>query len=111
MRRDLVERARRGDHDAFAELAAAAISSLDGAAWLILRDRTRVIAPYGFDPEATWLLDPSGGPGERVLTEVSERLLAATGALRSLPAGGLEALGQPISSEALNRLTRAHPDP
>ena len=38
MRRDLVERARTGDHDAFAELAAAAISRLDGAAWLILRD-------------------------------------------------------------------------
>ncbi len=38
MQRDLVERARRGDHDAFAELAAAAISRLDAAAWLILRD-------------------------------------------------------------------------
>jgi RNA polymerase sigma-70 factor, ECF subfamily len=38
MQRDLVERARQGDHDAFAELAAAAISRLDGAAWLILRD-------------------------------------------------------------------------
>ena len=37
MQRDLVERARKGDHDAFAELAAAAISHLDGAAWLILR--------------------------------------------------------------------------
>ena len=38
MDRDLVERARRGDHDAFAALAGAAISRLDGAAWLILRD-------------------------------------------------------------------------
>ena len=38
MQRDLVERARTGDHDAFAELAAAVISRLDGAAWLILRD-------------------------------------------------------------------------
>jgi RNA polymerase sigma-70 factor (ECF subfamily) len=38
MQRDLVERARRGDHDAFATLAAAAISRLDSAAWLILRD-------------------------------------------------------------------------
>ena len=36
--RDLVERARQGDHDAFAVLAGAAISRLDGAAWLILRD-------------------------------------------------------------------------
>jgi RNA polymerase sigma factor (sigma-70 family) len=38
MQRDLVERARRGDHEAFSELAAAAISGMDGAAWLILRD-------------------------------------------------------------------------
>ena len=38
MQRDLVERARDGDHDAFAALASAAISRLDGAAWLILRD-------------------------------------------------------------------------
>src|SRR5262245_54735409 len=39
MQRQLVERARRGDHDAFAALAAAAISRLDAAARLILRDR------------------------------------------------------------------------
>ena len=38
MQRDLVERARKGDHDAFTELAGAAISRLDSAAWLILRD-------------------------------------------------------------------------
>src|SRR6187401_2010469 len=38
MQRDLVERAQQGDHDAFAELAGAAISRLDSAAWLILRD-------------------------------------------------------------------------
>jgi RNA polymerase sigma-70 factor (ECF subfamily) len=38
MDRELVERARRGDHDAFAVLAGAAISRLDGAAWLMLRD-------------------------------------------------------------------------
>ena len=38
MERELVERARQGDHDAFAALAGAAISRLDGAAWLILRD-------------------------------------------------------------------------
>jgi RNA polymerase sigma-70 factor (ECF subfamily) len=38
MDRDLVVRAREGDHDAFAELAGAAISRLDAAAWLILRD-------------------------------------------------------------------------
>ena len=38
MQRDLVERASRGDHDAFGALAAAAISRLDSAAWLILRD-------------------------------------------------------------------------
>ena len=37
--RDLVERARRGDHDAFAVLVGAAIARLDAAARLILRDR------------------------------------------------------------------------
>jgi len=36
--RDLVERAKRGDHDAFALLAGAAVGRLDGAARLILRD-------------------------------------------------------------------------
>src|SRR6476661_10423137 len=41
MQRDQVERAREGDHDAFAELAGAAISRLDSAAWLILRDADR----------------------------------------------------------------------
>lgn len=38
MQRELVERARQGDHDAFASLAGAAINRLDGAARLILRD-------------------------------------------------------------------------
>jgi RNA polymerase sigma-70 factor (ECF subfamily) len=38
MQRELVERARKGDHDAFSELAGAAISRLDAAAWLMLRD-------------------------------------------------------------------------
>lgn len=41
MQRDLVERARQGDHDAFAELAGAAISRLDATAWLMLRDADR----------------------------------------------------------------------
>lgn len=41
--RDLVERARRGDHDAFAELAGAAISRLDATAWLMLRDTDRAM--------------------------------------------------------------------
>jgi RNA polymerase sigma-70 factor (ECF subfamily) len=36
--RGLVERARQGDHDAFAELARAAVVRLDQAARLILRD-------------------------------------------------------------------------
>jgi RNA polymerase sigma-70 factor (ECF subfamily) len=38
MQRELVERARKGDHDAFAALAGAAINRLDAAARLILRD-------------------------------------------------------------------------
>ena len=36
--RELVERARRGDHDAFAELVDPALARLDAAARLILRD-------------------------------------------------------------------------
>ena len=36
--RELVERAQRGDHDAFARLAANSIARLDSAARLILRD-------------------------------------------------------------------------
>ena len=43
MGRDLVERARLGDHDAFAELAGAAISHLDATAWLLLRDTERAM--------------------------------------------------------------------
>lgn len=39
--RELVERARRGDHDAFAALAGAAIARLDAIARLILRDPER----------------------------------------------------------------------
>jgi hypothetical protein len=38
MQQELVERARRGDHDAFASLAGGAIFRLDAAARLILRD-------------------------------------------------------------------------
>jgi RNA polymerase sigma-70 factor (ECF subfamily) len=34
----LVERARGGDHDAFAQLAAASIDRMNAVAWLILRD-------------------------------------------------------------------------
>jgi RNA polymerase sigma factor (sigma-70 family) len=41
VQRDLVEGARRGDHDAFAALAAATIGRLDAAARLILRDPDR----------------------------------------------------------------------
>ena len=41
MQRDLVERARRGDHDAFALLAGATSGRLDAAARLILKDPYR----------------------------------------------------------------------
>jgi RNA polymerase sigma-70 factor (ECF subfamily) len=41
MKRELVERARKGDHDAFAELAGAAIYRLDATAWLMIRDVDR----------------------------------------------------------------------
>ena len=36
--RALVERAKRGDHDAFVALIDASLSRLNAAAWLILRD-------------------------------------------------------------------------
>jgi RNA polymerase sigma-70 factor (ECF subfamily) len=41
MTRDLVVRARKGDHDAFSVLVGAAISRLDATAWLMLRDTDR----------------------------------------------------------------------
>ena len=41
VQRDLVERAQRGDHDAFAVLAGATIGRMDAAARLILRDPDR----------------------------------------------------------------------
>jgi DNA-directed RNA polymerase specialized sigma24 family protein len=41
MRRDLVERARSGDHEAFQALTAAAFDRLYAVAWRILRDRDR----------------------------------------------------------------------
>jgi len=41
MRRDLVERAMAGDHDAFSELARVSIARLYAAARLILRDQVR----------------------------------------------------------------------
>jgi DNA-directed RNA polymerase specialized sigma24 family protein len=41
VQRDLVERAQRGDHDAFAILAGATIGRLDAAARLILHDPER----------------------------------------------------------------------
>ena len=37
--RGLVERARGGDHDAFAALVGASVARLDATAWLIVRDR------------------------------------------------------------------------
>jgi RNA polymerase sigma factor (sigma-70 family) len=41
VQRDVVERAQRGDHDAFATLAAACLGRLDTAARLVLRDPDR----------------------------------------------------------------------
>jgi RNA polymerase sigma-70 factor (ECF subfamily) len=41
VQREIVERARKGDHDAFALLAGAAIGRLDAAARLMLRDADR----------------------------------------------------------------------
>ena len=44
----------------------------DGAVGVFSPDGTRIVARYGYDPLATWLLDPiAGGRGERLLTGVS----------------------------------------
>ena len=39
MQQELVERARRGDHDAFAALVDVSVTRLEATAWLIVRDR------------------------------------------------------------------------
>ena len=43
----------------------------DGATGSFSPDGTKIIARYGFDPLATWLLDTAGGRGERLLTAVN----------------------------------------
>ena len=71
MQRDLVERARRGDHDAFAELAGAAISRLDSAAWLstglrrVNTERPVCDCDTGvLSPDGRWMaVDRWGGDG------------------------------------------------
>jgi hypothetical protein len=40
--------------------------------WMPPPDGTAIVARYGYDDTAKWFLDPSGGPGERVLTGVSD---------------------------------------
>lgn len=42
----------------------------DGAAGLFSPDGTRIVTRYGKDPDAIWILDPDGGPGERILSNV-----------------------------------------
>ncbi len=44
----------------------------DGAVGVFSPDGTRIVARYGYDPLATWLLNPiTGGDGDRLLTGVS----------------------------------------
>jgi len=74
MQRDLVERARRGDHDAFAELAGATISRLDSAAWLILRDPEQAADAVQNALVRAWRDLPTFAPG-----------LQGCRAVRSLP--------------------------
>jgi len=54
MRRELVERAMAGDHDAFSELARVSIGRLYAAAHLILRDATRADDPTQEALVAAW---------------------------------------------------------
>jgi hypothetical protein len=67
MQQEVVERARNGDHDAFAELAGAAITRLDSAAWLILRDPNRpsLTAILNIRFSKTWLINIASGQGEQ----------------------------------------------
>jgi hypothetical protein len=50
MRRDLVEKARRGDRDAFANLAAGSIGHLFNIVQLVLRDGDRADDAVQHDP-------------------------------------------------------------
>ena len=76
--RDLVERAKRGDHDAFATLAGAAVARLDAAARLILRDPelARDAVQDAIHPR---LADPAGasrsGPVRRLAAPARRPLL------------------------------------
>src|SRR6476620_7364939 len=54
MQQDFVERARRGDHDAFAALAAAALFRLIAAARPILRDPDQAKDPGKETPSRAW---------------------------------------------------------
>jgi hypothetical protein len=51
--RELVERAQRGDHDAFAVLAGVFVARLDAAARLMLRDAGAMPASLGISLGAT----------------------------------------------------------
>ena len=42
----------------------------DGARGLFSPDGRQIIARYGKETETTWLLDATGGPGERLVTDV-----------------------------------------
>src|SRR5213593_2222302 len=55
MQRDLVLRAKSGDHDAFAELAAAAVDRLHRTAWLILRSEADAADAVQESLLAAWL--------------------------------------------------------
>jgi dipeptidyl aminopeptidase/acylaminoacyl peptidase len=41
----------------------------DGATGVFSPDGLQMVARYGKEPDATWLLDVSGGPGEKILTD------------------------------------------
>lgn len=43
----------------------------NGAVGVFSPDGTRIIAGYGNDPTARWILDSAGGPGQRILTDLS----------------------------------------
>ncbi len=103
MQRDLVIRARSGDHDAFSTLAAGAVDRLHRTAWLILRSHDDAADAVQESLLAAWLhiaavRDPDRFDAwlNRLLVHACYRLAKRTGrrAIVEIPMGAPDAPGQ-----------------
>jgi RNA polymerase sigma-70 factor (ECF subfamily) len=111
MQRELVERARRGDHDAFATLAGAAISRLDSAAWLILRDAEQAKDAVQNTLLRAWRDLPTLRDPERFDAWLHQLLVhACLDEARRLRRHRLDVELTPIHSPALDDMTSAIAD-